>query len=112
MEGLQKETSCRGLFKALNMLTLPGIYMYQTKIYAKNSEEQLAKNLDIHQYNTRKKNNIHLDLYKGAFSKNNPIHAGSKLLNNLPNNIKNIKDLKKFKKELRRHLINEEPYEF
>ena len=59
-------------------------------------------------YNTRK--NSYVIPHRTTFFEKGSIHTGLKIIEKLPNNIKNEKDYRKFKKVLKEYIINKEPY--
>jgi hypothetical protein len=85
--GVSSRTSCRQLFKELNILTLALLYIY------------------IHNYNTRRKMDIHSQSYKTDIYKKNVINMGTKVYNKLPGYIKETDSYKAFKKELKLFLL-------
>lgn len=54
-----RRTSCRGLFKKLDLLTLPSLYILQLALLArKNCKEKTNEN--VHQHDTRNKKMLHV----------------------------------------------------
>jgi hypothetical protein len=52
--------SCRPLFKQLQILTLPSQYIYSIFMFVVKNKNLFVLNSEIHNLNTRTKNNIHL----------------------------------------------------
>lgn len=68
----------------------------------------LIKNNQIHTYNTRQISNLHISCtLKHSKLKNNISHHISHLWNDIPNNIKNIKNNNKFGKNLKKYFIKQ-----
>jgi hypothetical protein len=65
----------------------------------------LEQNSKVHQYNTRRKLDIHVKLQKTEIHKKSKINMGNKVHNNLPKFVKEIDDYKAFKKELKLFLL-------
>ena len=49
----KRKTTCRELFKTLNILPVPCVYIMKTVYCIKVNNEGLKQNLDIHDYETR-----------------------------------------------------------
>jgi hypothetical protein len=65
----------------------------------------LEQNSKVHQYNTRRKLDIHVKLQKTEIDKKSVINIGTKMYNNLPKFLKEIDDDKIFKKELKLFIL-------
>ena len=98
--GVNSRTSCRQLFKELNILTLVSLYILEVICYIRKHHQFVDLNpnilLIIHEekwISTSKSYNT--DLYKRSV-----INMGTKLYNKLPGYIKEIDSYKTFKKEL------------
>ena len=50
---VKRKTSCRELFKTLNILPVPCVYIMETVYYIKVNKKGLKQNLAIHDYETR-----------------------------------------------------------
>ena len=99
--------SCRALFKRYNLLTLPSLYIFQMCIFIYNNSDTLQKNCDIHNRDTRSKNNFHVPLSKSKLSYRSPNHLGPKVFNKLPEYIKmGNKNFNEFKCKLKTFLID------
>lgn len=107
----KRRESCRQIFKDKKILTFYGIYAYELIIYIKNNLNNLPLNSHVHSYDTRINNNIHINKYKTKKFSQSPICKGSNLYNKLPETIKNVNHIKKFKSELKKYLINICPYD-
>jgi len=72
MGGVRSKTSCRQLFKELNILTLASLYIYiyiyiyifKVTCSIRKYCQSLEQNSEIHQYNIRRKLDIHVKLQK------------------------------------------------
>jgi hypothetical protein len=105
MVGVSSRMSCRQLFKELNILTLASLYIFEVTCFIRKYCQSLEQNSQVHQYNTRRKLDIHVKLQKTEIYKKSVINTGTKVYNNLPKFLKEINDYKAFKKELKLFLL-------
>jgi hypothetical protein len=105
MAGVNSRTSCRQLFKELNILTLSSLYILEVTCFIKKYGQSLELNANVHSYNTRRKMDIHIKSHRTNLYKNSIINMGSKIYNNLPDNIKQIDSYKVFKKKVKSFLL-------
>lgn len=99
-------SSCRQIFIKEKLLTLTSLYIYYTVLHIRDQLHTLPTHSDLHQYNTRGKNNILVPKVNLNKSKYNPFIMGSKFYNHLPLYLKDINDNKIFKNQLKQYLIN------
>lgn len=76
-------TSCKPLFKNLQILTLPSLYIYQLILFIKANESQFLRNSDVHAYNTRNKDDLYQPYSRLALGENSPKHMGIKCFNKI-----------------------------
>jgi len=105
MVGVSSRTSCRQLFKELNILTLASLYIFEGTCFIRYCQS-LEQNSQVHQYNTRRKFDIHVKLQKTEIYKKSVINMGTKVYNNLPKCLKETDDYKAFRKELKLFLLS------
>jgi len=103
--GVSSRTSCRQLFKELNILTLASLCIFEVTCFIRKYCQSLEQNSEVHQYNTRRKLAIHVKLQKTELYKRSVINMGTKVYNKLPKFLKEIGDYKAFKKELKLFLL-------
>jgi hypothetical protein len=60
ISGVSNRTSCRQIFKDYNVLTLPSLYILKVVCFIIKHKYVMAKNSDIHNYNTRRKLNLYV----------------------------------------------------
>ena len=104
-------------FKNLSILKLNDLNKYQTLIYLYKSlnlpnfdpilNNYIINSSNIHDHDTRNKNTITPKCFNLKKSKFNIKHNGPKLYNELPTDLKNITSLYKFKKHLKKYLLNQ-----
>jgi hypothetical protein len=87
IKGVNKRTSCRPIFKQLNILPLPCIYILELVTFTKNNLHLFKKNSDFHSYNTRFKDNLRTDKHRTTLYERGPRSAGISLYNRLPNSL-------------------------
>ena len=60
--GISSRTSCRQLFKELNILTLASLYIYISEVisFITKYRQSVELNSNIHTYNTQRKMDIHI----------------------------------------------------
>jgi hypothetical protein len=93
-------TSCRSVFKKLEILPVPCQYIFSLMNFTLNNQEHFQTNLFVHTVNTRNWPNASLSCcQKSAFC------VGIKIFNNLPFSFTSLrKEKAQFKVTLRRHL--------
>jgi cell division protein FtsX len=64
MVGTSSRTSCRQLFKKLNILTLASIYTVEVTCFIRKYCQSFELNSNVHNYNTQKKKDIHIQSNK------------------------------------------------
>jgi len=64
MSGVSSRTSCKQLFKELNILTLASLYIFEVTCFIRKYCQSLEQNSKVHQYNTRRTLDIHVKLQK------------------------------------------------
>jgi hypothetical protein len=105
MVEVSSRTSCRQLFKELNILTLASLYIFKITCFIRKYCQSLEQNSKVHQYNTRRKLDIHVKLQKTEIYKKSVINMGTKMYNNLPKFLKETDIYKILKKELKLFLL-------
>jgi hypothetical protein len=94
--GIGRRASCRNLFKNLNILPLPCLYISEVVCYVKSNMEKLKYNGEIHDHCTRQKLDLHTKFYRTTFLKNSGANVGIKLYNKLLNTIKRSDKIQEF----------------
>jgi len=99
--------SCRELFRTLNILPLPCVYIMETVYYIKGNNKGLQQNLAIHDYETRQRSDFQTQFCTTDIFKKSVINLGTKVYNKLPNYFKNLENLKPFEKQLKDFLLQQ-----
>jgi hypothetical protein len=102
--------SCRGVFKKMNLLTVPSIFIYHCIVFKLEHNESFIKSQDVHQYNTRNKNNVMVPKHRSTLFESSPYYVTAKLFDKLPVILKNIKNVTFFKNLFKKVLIAKEYY--
>lgn len=98
--GATRLQSCKPIFKNLNLLPLPCIYIYEVLVYIKNNLAEFISNSDIHSHDTRNKMNFVIPDHNLSLFEKGPKFVGIKCFNKLPDNLKFISNIRVFKKNL------------
>jgi hypothetical protein len=91
--------SCRPLFKALNILPLPSLYIYEMAIFVKKYNHLFQKNKDLINYRGRKGEDLQVPRQRLTLYSKSTFCMAIRLYNKLPDVIKTLTFLK-FRKEL------------
>jgi hypothetical protein len=105
MAGVNSTTSCRLLFKKMNILTVSSLYILEVLCFIRKHCQSLQFNTNIHSHNTRRKMDLHLKSYRTNLYKNSVINMGTKIYNKLPDYMKEIDSYKSFRKQLKSLLL-------
>lgn len=108
MVGVTSRTSCKNLFRQQKIMTIPGVYIYNALLLAREGHgfKKLGCNCN---YNTRNDMLLEVPRHNTAFFENSPRYKAITLYNNLPKNIKSL-PLNVFKKEVKKLLIEKSYY--
>ena len=96
------------VYEIHKLLLLSHIYAI-TNGLTKNeySQQYYIVNSDIHQYNTRQKNNLHIPNCRTSTKQNTISFQGPKLWNSLPMDVRSSPSIMIFKRKVRKYLLNE-----
>jgi hypothetical protein len=97
--------SCRNLFKELNILPLPCLYISKVVCYVKSNMDKMKCNEELHDHCTRQKKDLHVQFCWTTLFKNSSVNVGIKLYNKLPNTIKELEKVREFKKKVKVFLL-------
>jgi hypothetical protein len=79
MAAVNPGTSCRHLFKELNILTIVSLYNLEVTSYLRRYHQSVELNSNIHTYNTQRKMDIHIQSHKTDLYKRSVVNMASKL---------------------------------
>jgi hypothetical protein len=60
ISGTSRKTSCRQIFKDYNILTVTCLYIREIVCFIKKYKGSLEQNVQVHNYNTREKMDLHV----------------------------------------------------
>lgn len=103
--GLRPFESCRNFFVNAGIMTYYSIYVFELSLHVHQNKHHLTTSKDLHEYNTRNKNDFVIPQSKLKVSHKSPQLIGLKIYNQLPNNFK-ILNVSQFKQQLRSFLID------
>lgn len=109
MTGINSRTSCRQSFKALQILTLPSIFILHLLVYAKTELKELPTLNRYHSYSTRHGASLEIPAHKLTTYERSPNYLAIKAYNKLPKNYKMLAN-KKFKNVIKDLLIQKSYY--
>lgn len=111
LTGTPRRDSCRNFFKQLQILTLPSQYIYSLLIFVVRNGNLFSFNSEVHNLQTRFKNNLHLPTTNLALVQRGVLYSGSRIFNHLPIQIKNdYGNFKSFKRKLKKFLLEHTLY--
>jgi hypothetical protein len=106
---MNPKESLRDVFKTINILTLPSLYIFSNIMFVRKNLHKYNKNSDIHCINTRNKNKLQLPRYRRAKTSKSFIGNGIKFYNKIPSKITDLPE-SKFKKCIKEVLSNKAYY--
>jgi hypothetical protein len=79
-----KRTSCRDIFTDLKMLKVTYLYILEVLSYSKKHNIRTTKNSDLYEYDTRRKENLHVQSYNTLTREKGVVNMAMKLHNKPP----------------------------
>lgn len=107
--GMDVRESCRGTFKQNNILTVHALYLYECLMFLFSNKDLFAMNKPNLTYNTRTLD-LNYPIHRLTLTEKNPSYMCLRIYNKLPNELRNMEDERKFKKEIKKLLLSLEPY--
>jgi hypothetical protein len=105
MVGAHPITSCRRLFKKLEILTIPSQYTYSLMSFFIGNQENFQTNLSVHSINTIYKHHLHRPIANLSCFQKGASYSGIRIFNSLPRSITSLKNEKtQFKVALKEFL--------
>jgi hypothetical protein len=106
MRGVNSRTSCRPIFKELKILTVTSLYIFDVFCYFRKYNLYATRNSDLHDYNTRRKDDYHVPNCNISTFKKSVMNMGIKTYNSLPLELRKVKEFKDFKHKLKLFLLD------
>lgn len=102
--GLDPRSSCRPIFVAWDLLTVPCIYIFKSLLYVRENLSKFTKLSSLHGYGTRNPEVLLLPSHRTSKFECSPSYKGTKLYNQLPNSLKSLPKAK-FRNEIKKLLL-------
>jgi hypothetical protein len=113
MSGLGAKSSCRNLFKKLDILPVPCQHIFSFMLLVVDNQKNFQTNLSMHGLDTRNKNQLYLSIVNLSCFQRGVSYCAMKIFNSLPTNIKDLRnDQMKFKLERHKYLTTHSFYSF
>jgi hypothetical protein len=88
LAGVSSRTSCRQVFKDLNISTMASLYILEVTCFTRKYCKCLEQNIQVHQHNMRSKLDFHVKMKKTEIYRKIVINMGTKVYNKLPGFLK------------------------
>jgi hypothetical protein len=88
--GHGNRTSCRDLFKQLEILPLKSQYIFSILLFVLKNRNLFITNYDRHNVQTRQSDNLHLPTSSLTLYQNGTYFTGIKIFNKLPSELKEL----------------------
>jgi len=89
MSGVGSKSSCRNLFKKLDILPVSCQHILSLMMFVQNKQKTFQTILSVHGVDTRNKNQLYLPISSLLCLQKGVSYSAMKIFNRLPNNIKN-----------------------
>ena len=105
---MKRTESCKGKFKELGIITIFGLYAYHASCYIHKmkSEGKITCKENIHDYNTRRKNDLYIQPRHQVKSRRSVFHDGIQIYNSLPVELTSILRHTTFKTCVHKHFLD------
>ena len=110
MSTIRQTEQCKPYFITLKILTVPCLFILKSILIIRKSIHIHAVNRNIHNHNTRSRNDLHVIKYSTNLGQKNSDYLNKILYNHLSKTIKDIKEYSKFKDKLTQFLIKKAYY--
>lgn len=105
-----RRTSCKRIFRDLNLLTVPCLYIFKCLMFVKVKLNTILEEQHHHPYFTRHKNDLLYPRHRLVLFEQTNVYMGKKMFNKLPNTLKTIEKTEHFKCAIKEFLINKVYY--
>jgi hypothetical protein len=107
---ISSTTSCKPYLKKLKLISLPCIYIYEILLYIKMSLSKFKTNSMFNLHDTRTKSDLFITSHNTKLFEQSIAYNGVLVYNKLPNGIKSVKSITKFKKMLSNFVLEKSFY--
>jgi len=94
MVGAHPRTSCRRLFKKIEILTVPSQYICSLMSFFIGNQEKFQTNSSAHSTNTRNKHHLHRPIANLSCFQNGASYSGIRIFSSLPRSTTSLKNEK------------------
>ena len=94
---ISPRSSCKDVFKSQKILTVPCLYIYKSLIFTTKNSNLFTCTTHIHKFHTRQNRNIFVERHNFATTQSSAYSLCIRLYNKLPNYLKSIESINKFK---------------
>ena len=106
ISGAPPGSPCGQLFRELQLLPLPCLYIKQSAIYVYKNLGLYSRVQQIHGHETRGGGDIYIDRCRLNVSSKSPFQYGARIFNALPRDIKSAVSITEFKRKLSDYLLD------
>jgi hypothetical protein len=99
MTGLKSGESCRQKFKQLRILTVISLCVLEVLCYMKKYRGGISENAVIHEHDTRRKTDLHIQSCRTSLFQKSMINIVIKSFKHLPSELKQLYEFKQFRKK-------------
>lgn len=107
--GIGYRDDAKPFFESLKILTLPSQYILEALIFYRKNSQNYLTNAEVHNYNTRNRNDIQIEFLRLNTSWNATRHYAPAFFNKLPHRIRNL-PLIAFKRKIKQFLMSSALY--
>jgi Reverse transcriptase (RNA-dependent DNA polymerase) len=107
---LHHRASCRKTFASLGIITVAGLYILEIAMFVNDNPQHFPRNESLHNHNTRHRSDLHQQHSRLKISNDDPLQAGIKVFNHLPQGIKAKIGRSGFKNDVKSWLLDREFY--
>jgi hypothetical protein len=104
--------SARPLFERLSLLPVYSIYLLESCKFVRSFPKYFTRNRDVHGYNTRRRNDLHVPAQTLALSRSDPHACMANLYNLLPISLKAERRYSVFQKRLKALVYDQRFYDY
>lgn len=109
---LTRTQSCKPIFKEYRILTLAGLFCYESCLYVKNNKDNFKRNSSFHDYGTRNRNQLAVMRHNTSAFERGPYHSCMSIFNKLPKTLREESRMHVFKKQLKLYFVEKCLYSF
>lgn len=97
MAGLGYRDSCKPAFRAMKLMSLPSLYIYEILLFVRNNKDKFDGTKISHTYGTRHRGVYQYPIHRLTLYESGPFYSALRIYNKLPTQVKVIQDYSKYK---------------